>query len=130
MRVFKLIVISLFAFQSMTMCQNVKDENYIYKAEECDLLAQFPEGNEKLSEFISTNFNWVQGQITVSGNVFVSFTVNSNGSIDDVKLEKGLCTTCDMEAMRLIKSMPKWIPAKKDGKFVRSKMVIPINFSL
>jgi len=95
-----------------------------------DEVAQFPGGAERLREFIETNFEWEQSQLTVEGKVLVSFVVKSSGEIANVTIEKSLCETCDAEAIRLVKMMPSWIPAQKDEVSVDSKMVIPISFSL
>lgn len=62
------------------------------------------------------------------GRVFVSFVVNTDGSIQDVKLIKGVGFGCDEEAIRVIKSMPRWNPAKQNGKPVRSIFTQPITF--
>lgn len=90
----------------------------------------FPGGQAGLKEYIDKNFNWIQGQITVEGIVFVEFVVEKDGKVKDVKIVKGLCESCEKEALRLVKNMPKWIPGSENGKKVKTRMVLPIKFQL
>jgi periplasmic protein TonB len=83
-----------------------------------------------LTEYIEKNFNWSQGQLTVGGTVWVGFWVDVDGKIEDVKLVRGLCESCDKEALRLVKNMPTWKPGTENGKIVKTKMVLPIKFGL
>ncbi len=64
------------------------------------------------------------------GKVFVSFVVEKDGSIQNVKVEKGVSSILDEEAMRVVRNMPKWTPAMKDGKEVRTSLTLPIVFHL
>jgi periplasmic protein TonB len=81
-------------------------------------------GQDSLIKYIDNNFNWAQGQSTVNGKVFVEFVVYVDGKISDVKIVRGLCDSCDKEALRLVKSMPTWIPGVQNGRKV------PITFEL
>ena len=90
----------------------------------------FPGGQAGLKEYIDKNFNWTQGQMTVEGNVFVEFVVDTDGKIKDVKIVRGLCESCDKEALRLVKNMPTWTPGKENEKTVKTRMVLPIKFRL
>ena len=64
------------------------------------------------------------------GRVIVSFIVNKDGSIDEVKVMKSIHPALDEEAARVVKSMPKWRPGMLKGKPVRVKYTIPVNFKL
>jgi len=66
----------------------------------------------------------------VEGTVYVSFVVNTDGSIQDVGILRGIGAGCDEEAMRVIQMAPKWNPGKQRGKAVRVKMSLPIRFKL
>jgi periplasmic protein TonB len=68
--------------------------------------------------------------LTVEGKVFVEFLVDVDGKIKEVKVVRGLCESCDKEAIRLVKNMPAWTPGTQNGKIVRTRMVIPIKFGL
>ena len=66
----------------------------------------------------------------IEGKVYVRFIVRDNGDIANVEVERGIGGGCDEEALRVVKSMPKWIPATSEGKLVNVQYVIPINFKL
>ncbi|MBW0023164.1 energy transducer TonB, partial [Segatella copri] len=62
------------------------------------------------------------------GRVNVVFIVNEDGSLSDVKVIRSIIPELDKEAIRVVKSMPKWNPAKQNGKAVKMKYVVPVNF--
>ena len=62
--------------------------------------------------------------------VYISFVVTSTGSISDVSVARGVCTLLDAEAVRVVKSMPNWIPGKQRGKAVSVSYMLPIKFEL
>ena len=66
----------------------------------------------------------------IEGRVFVNFVVEKDGSINEVKVLRGIGGGCDEEAVRVINSMPKWKPGKQEGKPVRVYYTIPIFFKL
>lgn len=91
---------------------------------------KFPGGTDSLFAFIERNFQWSQDQATVEGKVFVQFIVNAEGTVSNVEVIRGLCENCDLEAIRLVKLMPKWKPGLLKGIAVKTRMVIPIKFCL
>jgi len=66
----------------------------------------------------------------IEGRVVLTFVVDYNGQISDVKIKKGIGYGCDAEAMRVVKGMPKWKPAIKDGKPVNMYYSLSVNFAL
>jgi TonB family protein len=92
----------------------------------------FPVGMTALNSFLGTNIRYPSAaqRANVSGKVFVSFVVNTDGSIQDVVVFKGLGFGTDEEAVRVVKLMPKWKPGKQSGRPVRVKYNLPINFQL
>ena len=66
----------------------------------------------------------------VQGKVYVQFVVETDGSIAEATVLRGVGGECDAEALRVVKSMPKWQPATFKGKPVRSRFMLPINFKL
>ncbi len=66
----------------------------------------------------------------ISGRVFVAFVVETDGSITDVKVARSVDPSLDKEAVRVVKSMPKWNPGKQRNKPVRVAFTVPINFTL
>lgn len=93
---------------------------------------EFAGGMSALNQYLSKNIRYPAAaqRANVSGRVFVSFVVNTDGSIQDVAVLKGLGFGTDEEAVRVVKSMPKWKPGKQSGRPVRVKYNLPINFQL
>lgn len=93
---------------------------------------EFTGGMAALSQYLQKNLRYPAAaqRANVAGRVFVSFVVNTDGSIQDVSVLKGLGFGTDEEAQRVVKSMPKWRPGKQSGRAVRVKFNLPINFTL
>ena len=110
--------------------QNDQEEVYTYVEEP----ASFPGGNEALKTFISKNLRYPESmkEAGVQGKVFLKFIVSEVGEITDVKIARGIpdCKECDNEAIRMVKSMPKWIPGKNNGKAVKSFYHLPVKFTM
>lgn len=66
----------------------------------------------------------------VQGAVYVTFVVEPDGNITNVKVLRGIGAGCDDEAIRVVKAMPKWKPGKQRGKSVRVQFNLPIRFTL
>ena len=92
----------------------------------------FPGGEAKLMEYVAKNIKYPQiaRETGIQGRVFVGFVVEPDGSISNVKLLRGLGGGCDEEAVRIVKSMPKWKPGKQHGKLVRVSYTLPVLFRL
>jgi protein TonB len=93
---------------------------------------EFPGGVAEMMKFIGKHIRYPSSarRMNIAGNVFVSFVVNADGTIDKVELLKGIYGDCDNEAMRVIGKMPTWKPGKQNGKAVKVKLVLPIKFAL
>lgn len=93
---------------------------------------EFPGGFNALVGFISKNLKYpkVCQEMKIQGRVVVKFTVKSDGSIDNVRVPKPVDIYLDKEAIRLVKSMPRWTPGTQDGKPVDVEFTLPINFKL
>ena len=81
---------------------------------------------------IAGNIKYPEAAIdkNIEGRVFVSFVIEKDGSVSNVKVLRGIGGGCDEEAARVISSMPKWKPGKQKGEFVRVSYQIPIMFKL
>lgn len=92
----------------------------------------YPGGEVKMMEYISKNIKYPQiaRESGIQGRVFVGFVVEPDGSVSNVKIMRGIGGGCDEEAMRVVKSMPKWKPGKQRGKAVRVSYTLPVNFKL
>ena len=95
-------------------------------------MPDFPGGVAKLSEYLQKNIKYPQmaRESGIQGRVFVNFVVEPDGSVSNVKVLRSLGGGCDEEAMRVVKSMPKWKPGKQRGKAVRVSYILPVNFKL
>lgn len=92
----------------------------------------FPGGEKKMMEYVAKNVKYPQlaKEVGTQGRVFVSFVVEKDGSITNVTILRGIGSGCDEEAMRVVKSMPKWNPGLQCGRAVRVSCNLPINFKL
>lgn len=97
-----------------------------------EVMPQFPGGEAEMYRFISTNLKYpvVDQEMGTQGRVSIQFVVSKTGEITNLVILKGISPTCDKEAMRVIKSMPKWIPGKQSGNPVQVYFTIPIVFKL
>ena len=92
----------------------------------------FPGGQSALLQYLSSNIKYpvVAEENGVQGRVIVTFVVEKDGSITDVRVVKSVDPSLDKEAQRVVKSMPKWIPGKQNGAAVRVKYTVPVTFRL
>lgn len=92
----------------------------------------FPGGMEELYKYLGKNIRFppFATESGISGKVQVSFVVEKDGSITDIKILKDIGGGCGEEAIRVIKSMPKWIPGKQRGMPVRVRFSMPVLFKL
>ena len=92
----------------------------------------FPGGEQAMMKFVAENINYPQEakDKEIAGRVFVSFVVEKDGSVDEVKVMRGIGGGCDEEVVRVVKAMPKWKPGKQEGKPVRVNYMMPFNFKL
>ena len=95
-------------------------------------MPSYPGGEAKMYEYLGKNIKYPQiaRESGIQGRVFVNFVVEPDGSVSNVKVLRGIGGGCDEEAMRVIKSMPKWKPGKQRGKAVRVSYTLPVVFKL
>lgn len=94
--------------------------------------AEFPGGSQAMSQYIAENVVYPEEAMEngESGNVYISFTVDSTGLVKDIKIDRGVSESIDKECIRLVESMPRWKPATTKGKKVASRQRFPIRFKL
>lgn len=87
-----------------------------------------------MMKFISEHLKYpaVAEESGIEGKCFLQFIVSETGELSDIKVRRGVpdCPECDKEAVRLVKSMPKWTPGKNNGKAVKSLYTLPVMFKL
>ncbi|MGZ3899559.1 MAG: energy transducer TonB [Bacteroidia bacterium] len=96
--------------------------------------AEFPGGVAEMVKYIQKTLQYpaMAREAGISGKCFLKFVVNETGEISDVQVLKGVpgCSDCDKEAIRVVKSMPKWKPAKMTGRSVKCYFNLPISFKI
>jgi protein TonB len=92
----------------------------------------FPGGEAKLMEYLQRNIQYppIARESNIQGTVFVTFVVEPDGSVSNVRILRGIGGGCDEEAMRVVRNMPKWQAGKQRGKPVRVQFNLPIRFIL
>lgn len=106
------------------------DENIVYDVVEQN--PKFPGGDEALMKWLYENLKYptICQEQGIQGRVITQFVVNKDGSIVDPVVVRSVDPYLDKEALRVIKTMPKWKPGKQRGKAVRVKYTVPVTFKL
>jgi protein TonB len=97
-----------------------------------DIEAGFPGGAVELKKWMASNVMYPEISIELNeqGRVYVSFVVEKDGRISNVRIERGVSKDLDDEAKRVVRNMPNWKPGEVKGKKVRTKCSLPINFEI
>ncbi len=92
----------------------------------------YPGGEKACMDFFRKNLKYPKKaqKLGIQGTVFISFVVEKDGKLSDVKVVRGIGGGCDEEALRVVKKMPKWNPGKQKGETVSVKFTIPVRFRL
>lgn len=93
-------------------------------------MPSYPGGNGAMMAFISSHVKFPDGEYCAQGRVIVSFVVERDGSLSNVNIQRSVDKLLDQEAIRIVKSMPKWKPARQNGKVVRCKYTVPVVFRM
>lgn len=107
---------------------NVKNESTVFKYVE--VMPVFNGGFEAMSNWISNHINYPRqaADNSIEGTVYISFVINTDGSISDAFVERGIGFGCDEEALRAVEGMPHWTPGRQNNTAVRVKTTVPIKF--
>lgn len=89
---------------------------------------QFQGGLQALTKYIADNLRYPNGNNDIHGRVVVNFIVERDGSLSDVKILRSVDPLLDKEALRIVNSMPKWLPGTHDGKVVRVEHYVAVKF--
>jgi periplasmic protein TonB len=92
----------------------------------------FPGGEEARIRYLQENLRYPQmaREAGIQGTVFVTFVVERDGSVTDVRVIRGIGGGCDEEAVRVVRNMPRWEPGRQRGQPVRVQFNMPIRFVL
>jgi protein TonB len=128
-----IVIVSSFSLmvkaQKASLPQPPSLEGMSHGQSEVDKMATFPGGIRAYNKFLSKNLKW-PGDEEATGRVIVSFYIEKDGRLTNFKIVKSMGREFDAEALRVLKKSPKWIPAMKNGKTIRIKYAVPINFTL
>ena len=138
------LAIALLAMNNTTIRANVQKKvvkttkttkeadasNKVYEVVE--QMPTFKGGDAALMKYLSENIKYPKAaeKAREQGRVVVSFTVEKDGAVADVKVVRSVTPALDAEAVRVIKAMPKWISGKQDGQLVRVRYNVPVSFKL
>ena len=106
-----------------------EQEDKVYEAI-VDVRPTFPGGDEKLMEWISQHIVYPPGCYDIQGRIIIRFMIKADGSVGEAEIIRGVYTELDKEALRVVKSLPKFNPATLNGKAVEYCFTLPITFKL
>ena len=109
--------------------QNADDPETLRMVQE---LPMYPGGMVEFMKWLTKNLKYPNAALRskIEGKVMISFIVNTDGTISDIKVVKKAHRLLDAEALRVAKLMPKWEPGKEHGKVCRTMVAIPIVFEI
>lgn len=107
-----------------------EEEETVWVAVEED--PEFPGGLDALSQYLADNIQYpaLARENGITGKVFVTFVVEKDGRVGQIKILRDIGGGCGAEAVRVVKAMPKWKPGKQSGKPVRTQFNLPVSFNL
>lgn len=129
----KLILMSVMiacCFLTANAQKTVVSQNNQKVYEHSEVMPEYPGGMSAMVEFLSKNAKYPKdaAKQKVEGRVLVWFVVETDGSLTDVKVAKKVFPSLDAEAVRVVKTMPKWTPGKHNDQPVRVRFALPIVF--
>ena len=133
-----IIAVALFCFQiSNAQSQSLEPsmdakvvtigvDETIYNMAQVEVKPEFPGGMQKFFQFVGHSFNMPEDESFTGGKIFVSFVVEKDGSLAEIKVLKDVGFGTSHEAIRVLKSSPKWMPGEQNGKKIRCNYMVPI----
>lgn len=103
----------------------VAEDNTLYNMAGIEVKPEFPGGMDKFYKFVANNYRAPEEE-GIKGRVFVSFVVEKDGSLTDIKVLRDIGYGTGAEAIRVLKKSPKWAPAEQNGRKVRCSYQLPI----
>jgi TonB family protein len=99
---------------------------------EVDKMPEYVGGMEAMTKYMTSNIRYPETAVKskTTGKVIVSFVVTTDGKVTKAAVKRGISKELDAEALRVVSSMPNWIPGEKDGKKVDAEMLLPVSFAL
>ncbi len=118
--------------QNASASNDVSGENKVYDMALVEQKPEFASGPREMNKYLANNIKYPAAarQNEVSGKVYLSFIVEKDGALSDIKVRQGIGSGCDEEAMRVLRNSPKWKPGLIGGNPVRTFCILPINFQI
>lgn len=109
-----------------------KDDDRIHEIGNVEVMPQFPGGDAELMRYLSSNIKYptIMVETGEQGRVVLRFVVGKDGSVSNIEILRSLHPQGDKEAIRVVKSMPKWIPGQQNGHKVAVYFTLPVLFKL
>jgi TonB family protein len=134
MKALSFIIVALLLFSTGGLKAQKKEkiqdgDGVFFKVEE---MPEFPGGEQALRDYIAGNIKYPEQakKDSIMGKVFISFVIDTAGRVEEAKVVRGVHPLLDNESLRVIRSMPAWIPGKEKGKPVKVAYTIPVAFLL
>ncbi len=103
----------------------VEEDNTVYSSAGLEVQPEFPGGMSGFYKYVAKNYTYPEGE-EINGKVLVSFVVEKDGSLTDIKVIRDLGYGTGAEAIRVLKKMPRWSPGEQNGRKVRCTYNLPI----
>ena len=126
-----ILVLSVLMLTTGKINAQEKKEKKVF--EKVEVMPKFQDQDYKqFNNWVMKNVKYPEDALKegISGKVFVSFIISSEGDVEEVKIKKGVNKSLDDEVLRVVKSSPSWTPGYDGGKAVNVAMVIPVEFKL
>lgn len=109
-----------------------KEDNIVYNTANVQQQPEFPGGEAAMYKWLNEHIQYpaAAAEEGVSGRVTVQFIVSKTGAIENVEVVRGRHPALDKEALRVVKSMPKWNPGRNNGQAVKVTYILPVTFKL
>jgi len=115
-----------------TEINDIDDPVYsVQELKDVEEIASFPEGDYAMAKFLENNINYPKeaAKNSIQGCVYVTFIVEKDGFLSNVRILKGIGSSCDDEVLRVVKCMPNWHPSKQGGEPIRAWFNLPVQFT-
>lgn len=135
-RIISLLLLAAFGFAASAQSNEGTPSTAINNEEEVFVVVEdepeFPGGTEALYRYLASNIHYPAEAKAerIQGRVFVSFVIEKDGSVTNIKVLRDIGGGCSEEAVRVVKAMPRWKPGRQRGQRVRTQFNLPIEFKL
>jgi len=135
MKYLTILIISMLTQYSLN-AQEVEDKSEVDKTNQVytfvERMPEFPGGENQLISFLSNNVKYPSSarDNNIQGTVYITFVVERDGTLSEIKVLRGVQEDIDKEAIRVISAMPKWIYGTQNGTPVRVQCSLPLKFTL